>query len=167
MEVVQQSHLHLSAYGKWAILEAIAGDAKRCPHVIEYAVWRCETLNRFKGDPLCGVKHAQIHLLDHLPTSVGNGARGRLPDGILCIKLDAFIDTVGIFLMQMHVDQVERIFALLLICLRQAATSKELLNRLPGFFDDIHGLPRSAYTTNCAGQDRPMASYVSMRTKCP
>src|SRR5262249_45147211 len=168
MEVVQQSHLHLSAYGKWAILEAIAGDAKRHPHVIKYAVGCGETLDRLKGDPLCGVKHAQIHLLDHLPASVGYVAGGRLPDGILCIKLDAFVDTVGIFLMQMHVDQVERIFALFLICLRQAATSKELLNRLSRFFDDIHDLsPVSACTTNSAGQDRPMASYVSMRAKRP
>src|SRR5262245_11991140 len=38
----------------------------------------------------------------------------------------------------MHVDQVEGILALFLICLRQIATSKKLLNRLSGFLDDIH-----------------------------
>ena len=38
----------------------------------------------------------------------------------------------------MHVDQVEGILALFLICLRQIATRKKLLNRLSGFLDDIH-----------------------------
>src|SRR4249920_851619 len=44
MKIVQQSHLHLGADGEWAILKAIARDAKRRPHVVEYAVGRCEAL---------------------------------------------------------------------------------------------------------------------------
>ena len=138
MEVVQQSHLHLGADGERAILETIARDAKRRPHVIEYAIGRCEALNRLKGHTLRGAEHAQIHLLDRLSPPVSNVASGRLPDGILRIKLDAFIDTIRIFLMQMHVDQVERILALFLIGLWQVAASKKLLDRLSGFLDDIH-----------------------------
>jgi len=99
MEIVQQSHLHLGADGERAILEAITRDAKRRPHVIEDAVRRCEALDRMKGDPLRGVEHAQIHVLDRLPPSIANVASGRFPDGILGIKLDAFIDPVRVFLM--------------------------------------------------------------------
>src|SRR5262249_20848579 len=96
MEIVQQSHLHLGADGERAILEAITRDAKRRPHVVEDAVGRCEALDRVKGDPLGGVEHAQIHVLDRLPPSIANVASGRLPDGILGIKLDAFIDAVAV-----------------------------------------------------------------------
>src|SRR6516165_8978997 len=99
MEIVQQSHLHLGADGERAILETIARDAKRRPHVVEYAVGGCEALDRMKGDPLRGAKHAQIHLLDRLSPSIANVASGRLPDGILGIKFDAFIDAVRIFFM--------------------------------------------------------------------
>ena len=43
--------------------------------------------------------HAQVHVLNRLPPSIANVASGRLPDGILGIKFDAFIDAVRIFLM--------------------------------------------------------------------
>src|SRR5262245_48832163 len=99
MEVVQQSHLHFGANGKRAILEAVPRYAKRRPHVVEDAVRRCEALDRVKGDPLGGVEHAQIHVLDRLSPSIADVASRRLPDGILGIKLDAFIDAVRIFLM--------------------------------------------------------------------
>jgi hypothetical protein len=83
MEIVQQSHPHLGADGERAILKAIARDAKRRPHVVEYAVGRCEALDRMKGDPLRGIKHAQIHVLDRLTPPITDVASGRLPDSIL------------------------------------------------------------------------------------
>src|SRR5262245_25678328 len=97
MDIVQQSHLHLGANRERAILKAIARDAKRRPHVVEDAVGCCEALDRMKGDPLRGVEHAQIHVLDRLPPSIANVASRRFPDGILGIKLDAFIDAVRVF----------------------------------------------------------------------
>src|SRR5215467_14426431 len=138
MEVVQQSHLHLGADRERAILETITRNAKCRPHVVEYAVGRCETLDGMKGNSLRRVKHAEIHSFDGLASLIANPAGGSLPDGIFRIELDALVYAIGIFLMQVHIDQVERVLALFLIGLWQVAASKKLLDSLTGFFDKSH-----------------------------
>src|SRR5262249_53089367 len=138
MEVVQQSHLHLGADRERAILETIARNAKCRPHVIEYAVGRCEPLDGMKGNALRRVKHAEIHSFDGLAPLIANPAGGSLPDGIFRIELDALVYAIGIFLMQVHIDQVERVLALFLVGLWQVAASKKLLDSLTGFFDKSH-----------------------------
>src|SRR5262247_2702513 len=63
----------------------------------------------------------------------------------------------------MHVDQVEGILALFLICLRQIATSKKLLNRLSGFLDDIHHVPPVQHATRVAPMAAPPDAQFTLR----
>src|SRR5215475_13298466 len=64
----------------------------------------------------------------------------------------------------MHVDEVEGILALFLICLRQIATSKKLLNRLSGFLDNIHDvllftMHKSCARIVCPGRPKCLAQF--------
>src|SRR5215475_15432081 len=64
----------------------------------------------------------------------------------------------------MHVYEVEGILALFLICLRQIATSKKLLNRLSGFLDNIHDvllftMHKSCARIVCPGRPKCLAQF--------
>src|SRR5262249_62055579 len=63
----------------------------------------------------------------------------------------------------MHVDQVEGILALFLVCLRQIATSKKLFNRLSGFLDNIHDALLFRMHKSCARIVCPAAGRQKVR----
>src|SRR5215472_8014792 len=115
VKVVQQTHPYLRTDRERAVLEAIARETECHPHVVEDPVRCSEAFDRMETDVLHGMEDTQVHLLDALSAGVRDTTGWSLPYGIFRIQLYALIDALGVLLVEMHVDQVERVLAPLLI----------------------------------------------------